>query len=1039
MKSIQTMNSYSYLPGMMLRVPSYANNGEITRSVIDQFLKDPFFLEALWIASKDLYDAAVKIDSVTDEKKLEKLELSLAKYINRTKNRTTPFGLFAGCMPVAWGKNTDITLGEIAPHTRLDMGVFCNIYRELLKLSHIRSNLSYSVNKTIYRVGSNFRMVDYKTGAYRNYTISSIEATDYLHTVYDFCSTNQPYLKIANFIKYEFDIDIEEASAFLDELIDGQFLLSELEPQVSGAEYIDQVVGTLQRLIKSSDVPSEFYPYLNCFQNIKTILGGSDTSIIKKELITGTFKDLLPQINLDGLFQIDLFWKGQHRTLEEAYGDKILEAVDFLNKVTPKHPNSNLRAFIKRFEERYDGQEVSLLEALDPESGIGYAANTNLAGDAPLVHRMYFSSGPAKEIKEAHYTDVIQWLITYINSHPDHNAVDLQDCKLNLLNTNWDAQLPPTFSVMFRLYGAEQKSIYLEHCGWQSGACMFGRFGNAVPEFRKLLEEVNEVENEFYHDELVAEVVHLPEDRFGNVASRPDFRNYHIPVLAGSNPSLEEIMLSDLTISVVAGALVLKSKKLKKRIHPRISNAHNFALKALPVYHFLGDLQGAESKFWLGLNVEVLPKIGMVKIPRLHYKDVILSLQTWYFKADDLNSLREAHKRKNFEQIRDFFNFWGIPDVFVYADDDNELLVHRENILEISAWLSACKKNDEIVLKECIDDMGSAILKDKRGNGINTQFVAVLKKTLEKRSTTENSLAKQIVSIDPLVKRRFFPGEEWLYVKLYCGVKTADQLIGNEIMTIGKTLIDSELADQWFFIRYNDPEPHIRFRVHLKSTRLVGEVVDVIQTLLKKQCDARSIWKLQFDTYEREIERYHSGGIEISEQLFYYDSVAVSSFISRKEMMDSFEESRWLWGIHSIDCLLNDFDFSITQKIEMMDFLSSAFHKEFNSDVLLSKQLSARYRHYKTKIATIFNQAENFHGADLLQYRSLNTIPLAILLKSRISSAQVSGNIYSYLSSYIHMNTNRLFKTKHRIHELVVYDFLLKYYKSTFYKEKYSA
>lgn len=42
----------------------------------------------------------------------------------------------------------------------------------------------------------------------------------------------------------------------------------------------------------------------------------------------------------------------------------------------------------------------------------------------------------------------------------------------------------------------------------------------------------------------------------------------------------------------------------------------------------------------------------------------------------------------------------------------------------------------------------------------------------------------------------------------------------------------------------------------------------------------------------------------------------------------------------------------------------------------------------------------------------------------------------SLLSSYIHMMLNRLFRSKNRIHELVIYDFMYQYYKSEIAREK---
>jgi len=43
------------------------------------------------------------------------------------------------------------------------------------------------------------------------------------------------------------------------------------------------------------------------------------------------------------------------------------------------------------------------------------------------------------------------------------------------------------------------------------------------------------------------------------------------------------------------------------------------------------------------------------------------------------------------------------------------------------------------------------------------------------------------------------------------------------------------------------------------------------------------------------------------------------------------------------------------------------------------------------------------------------------------------------MASYSHMMVNRLFKSKQRLHEMVLYDFLHRYYKSEIARQKYAG
>jgi len=46
-------------------------------------------------------------------------------------------------------------------------------------------------------------------------------------------------------------------------------------------------------------------------------------------------------------------------------------------------------------------------------------------------------------------------------------------------------------------------------------------------------------------------------------------------------------------------------------------------------------------------------------------------------------------------------------------------------------------------------------------------------------------------------------------------------------------------------------------------------------------------------------------------------------------------------------------------------------------------------------------------------------------------------NVNDLLKSYLHMMTNRLFYSKNRLHELILYDFMYRYYTSEIARNKY--
>src|SRR6185436_11110603 len=120
------------------------------------------------------------------------------------------------------------------------------------------------------------------------------------------------------------------------------------------------------------------------------------------------------------------------------------------------------------------------------------------------------------------------------------------------------------------------------------------------------------------------------------------------------------------------------------------------------------------------------------------------------------------------------------------------------------------------------------------------------------------------------------------YAKLYTGHATSDQILTEVIAPLvageaeGREGRDGREAPPWFFIRYSDPHWHLRFRVHGDPAWLYGELLPKLTAQARAMLDDGRLWKLQLDTYEREIERYGGAtGLELAEQLFGADSACV--------------------------------------------------------------------------------------------------------------------------------------------------------------------
>src|SRR5579871_4582286 len=56
------------------------------------------------------------------------------------------------------------------------------------------------------------------------------------------------------------------------------------------------------------------------------------------------------------------------------------------------------------------------------------------------------------------------------------------------------------------------------------------------------------------------------------------------------------------------------------------------------------------------------------------------------------------------------------------------------------------------------------------------------------------------------------PGSTWLFMKLYCSHELQNGLIAGPLRALAHDTLNEKMADEWFFIRYADPDPHLRLR-----------------------------------------------------------------------------------------------------------------------------------------------------------------------------------------------------------------------------------
>lgn len=277
------------------------------------------------------------------------------------------------------------------------------------------------------------------------------------------------------------------------------------------------------------------------------------------------------------------------------------------------------------------------------------------------------------------------------------------------------------------------------------------------------------------------------------------------------------------------------------------------------------------------------------------------------------------------------------------------------------------------------------------------------------------------------MKRKFVPGSEWLYLKIYTGVKTADLILEEAVQPLVEYLQENSYISKWFFICYHDPKPHLRVRFRLNNTNNHNKILNKINESLKEYIDSGEISNIVIDTYNREIERYGENTIEAAETMFHRNSELTLQCLHYDD------EEKIMVSLFSIDEILNTLNFTIQEKLDWIKDFNTAFKQEFNADKKLNSQLDKKYREFKPKYLE-FLQSDEFseeRNAIIFNIEKSNSVLQDIIYLDENKSLEIS--LQSFFSSIFHMNINRIFVSNQRLFEMVIYDYLLRYYKMKLY------
>jgi hypothetical protein len=726
-------NSVDCFDTFVLRTPLFPINfytnllKDYSSDKLFKVLENDFVKDAVKIASPELLGELEKLpnnsNQIDPDKKLN-LELALLKYIARLSSRATPFGIFAGCSTGVLASETSIRVDTIEKHevfTQFDMHYWINLLQDISKNPAVQSNLIYFPNSSLYKIADFYRYIEFQyVNKKREHTLSSFRSNPIIDVLIKNSRYGLSFDALVNLIIAD-KSETEEAKEFVLELINNQILVSELEGTITGDFDIKRIVKILK---KNSDFSLE----CDVLEQMLVLLETEVCLIDLKKQFDGLKKlvsSLDTKFEEKYIFQTDLYKKNAKATLNKKASFKISKALLLLNKIRNKNENSNLVNFKKAFQRRYETREMPLSVVLDSELGIGYLQNTKMNDVHSVLDNFSFDNSKKSTSTSEEWSKVDfvleRKLKTAISTSKD--IIVLEDKDFDFVE-NENYNISNTFSVMVEILSKNDEDlISIESSGSFSAAKLIGRFCNGDEAIHNLANEIIQKEVKLQPNKILAEIVHIPQSRTGNVLRRPCLREYEIPYLANSIlPAENQIAIEDLNISIRNNKVILKSKSLNKEIIPCLSNAHNYSYNSLPIYHFLCDLQGQSVKPIPSFSWGILEN-HHAYFPRVIYSGVILSKAKWIFNYIELEKFTKV---KFTSALRNEFSVWKekmkLPQYVNLVNGDNTLLLDLNIEIGILLFLKTIKPNTKIILEEFLFSDNS-IVKDINNNSFANQFI----------------------------------------------------------------------------------------------------------------------------------------------------------------------------------------------------------------------------------------------------------------------------------------------------------------------------
>lgn len=841
---------------------------------------DAHLLESIANASPALYKDLQYLEGDLTQRKTQQVITSVFKYISRMITRPTPFGLFSGVTVGELGNETEIQLLSTDQHqkrARPDMEWLLTIVEKLEDMTEGLQYVKVYASPLIYRGGGRLYL-SYQTEYGKQTHVKSrrekvsIKASGPVLSALTLSKNPVLFGDLVREIagKYS-DAKEEQIKDFLLQLLKQEFLVSELRPSLTIRSPFQYIMDK----IKSNPFYREIYhKMLEVDQSIKQL---NETAVGEGLSIYQNTISKMEEINQTSSFlQIDLQLAKKVAVLHKEVAKEAAKAATILWRTAQTQKGiPHLKKYKDQFLDHYGrNREVPILELLSEEAGLG----------PPEAYH----AEPKDENKEPRNSQREHTLLQLMQKALLHKeyTVKLDNPTLKMLEAPVidESEAPLTLELYTEVLAKNEKAmdagdftlVIAPNPGSGSAGQTFGRFLDILDDsVRDELELVHQEQSMTQPHVIMADCVYFPtRGRAGNVSLAPGLQPYELVLGTSCANEKKQLELEDIVVGATLDRLYLKSVSLGKEVIFTANNMLNFQ-SSPALYRFLREVSLENFRIWHSFDWGTLRESPF--LPRLQYERIILSPAKWKLSMEILGVDKEATDWEREAALKGWKQEWMVPRYVYLGSTDQRILIDLEQPEQSKLLMKEMMREGTVQLSESFFQEESWWLKGPNNEPFIGEFVFPLKKTESKAIVS---------SVSPTTKRTQalerlkLPGSDCLFLKLYMANSLQDEFISGPLSQFAGNIIDGGLADRWFFMRYADPEYHLRVRLLGNPDQLIKEVLPQVHQWARWCVKEGLLKKLMLDTYDPEWERY--GGPDLmhhAEAMFEADSKLIANLI----------------------------------------------------------------------------------------------------------------------------------------------------------------